>query len=207
VTMGRHRSRRRPRAAVVALVAAMTVGVAGCGIPVDRSPSALPRKGVPFGLLQPSARSTTTTSAPSPVEAPVHIYLITGDGHLIAVSREVPAAQESLTTVLEALVIGPTDTEATAGLETAVPTQTVVLAASVGAGGIATVNLGGTFGELVGQAQIQAVAQIVFTTASLPGTTGVAFELSGKSVDVPVASGALVPVASIAQFAPLAPQF
>jgi hypothetical protein len=45
----------------------------------------------------------------------------------------------------------------------------------------------------------------VFTASGLPGVTGVTFELMGSPVDVPVASGAQVPVASTAQFASLAP--
>jgi hypothetical protein len=57
----------------------------------------------------------------------------------------------------------------------------------------------------VGQAQIEAVAQIVFTTTALPGVSSVDFELSGQSVEVPVASGAEVPSANRFQFAPLAP--
>ena len=137
---------------------------------------------------------------PSPVEAPVSIFLVMSSGHLVAVTREVPAAQESLVTVLDALVQGPTNSEALAGLETAVPAQTTVLSAISGPGGIATVNLGGTFAQLVGQPQIQAVAQIVFTVTALPGVAGVSFELGGHAVEVPVASGAQVPVATRAQF-------
>ena len=224
--MRTRRSRRgtRPLAGTgLAVVAVITL--AGCGVPVDRAPSALPRGGVPFGLLRPSPPSTTTTSAPSPVQAPVSIFLVASSGHLVAVARELPAAQESLVTVLEALVRGPTNTEAAAGLSSAVPIQTTVLGAVIGTGGVATVNLGGTFGQLVGQAQIEAVAQIVFTSDSvtpgqlydygstqvgqrisiLPGVSSVDFELSGQSVEVPVASGAEVPSANRFQFAPLAP--
>jgi hypothetical protein len=199
------RNRHRLGGTVLTAVAIVTMlALAGCGVPVDRAPSALPRKGVPFGLLQPSPRSTTSTSV-SPVERPVPIFLVTTSGHLFEVTRQMPAAQESLANVLEALVGGPTNSEADAGLESAVPTQTVVLGATVGTDDVATVNLGGTFGQLVGQAQIQAVAQIVFTAAAQPGVSGVTFELAGKAADVPVASGALVPVADPAQFAPLAP--
>jgi hypothetical protein len=198
--------RRLPRHPVLGGVALVTIlALAGCGVPVDRGPSALPRKGVPFGLLQPSPRSTTTTSVVSPAESPVQIFLLAPSGHLVAVARAVPTASESLATVLAALVRGPTNTEAAAGLATAVPAQTVVLGAVIGTNEVATVNLGGTFGQLVGQAQIQAVAQIVFTAGALPGVTGVSFELAGKAADVPVASGALVPVADPAQFASLAP--
>ena len=123
----------------------------------------------------------------------------------MAVAREVPAAQESLVAVLDALLQGLTNSEAQAGLESAVPAGTTVLSAGAGLTGIATINLGGTFGQLVGQAQIQATAQIVFTATALPGVTAVTFELSGHPVGVPVASGALVTVATRAQFAPIAP--
>jgi spore germination protein GerM len=123
----------------------------------------------------------------------------------VAVTRQVPSASESLTAVLDALVKGPTNPEAATGLASAVPAQTVVVGAVIGANEVATVNLGGTFGQLVGQAQIQAVAQIVFTATTLPGVTSVTFELAGQAVDVPVASGAQVPSANRAQFAPLAP--
>jgi hypothetical protein len=197
--------RRKPK--VVAGLAALAVGVlaAGCGVPVDRSPTALPRKDIPFGLLQPSPRTTTSTSVPSPVEAPVSIFLVASSGHLVAVTREVPAAQESLVTVLDALVQGPTNSEAQAGLYSAVPAQTTVLGAVLGSTGTATINLGGTFGQLVGQPQSEAAAQIVFTATALPGVTGVTFEISGHAVGVPVASGAQVTVATRAQFAPIAP--
>jgi len=201
--------RRRPAravtvvAGVVALVA--VVALAGCGVPVDRSPSALSRKNIPFGLLQPSTGSTTTTSTPPPVETSVAVFLLGSSGHLVAVSRAVPGAEPTLPGVLGALVRGPTNTEAAGGLGTAVPAQTVLLGAVAGAGGVATVNLGGTVGQLVGQAQIQAIAQFVFTATAVPGVTSVAFELSGQAVDVPVASGQEVPVANRAQFAALAP--
>jgi spore germination protein GerM len=201
------RERRRPIIRHVSAAAAV-VGIlvlAGCGVPVDRVPSALPRKGIPFGLLRPSAPTTTTTSTPSPVEASVPIFLVASSGHLVVVTRQVPVAEETLAAVIGALVKGPTNAEAAAGLESAVPAQTVVIGATTGIGGVATVNLGGTFGQLVGQAQIQAVAQIVFTATSVPGVTSVAFELAGQAVDVPVASGAGVAVANRLQFASLAP--
>ncbi|MHB8328838.1 MAG: GerMN domain-containing protein [Acidimicrobiales bacterium] len=177
--------------------------VSGCGIPVDQGPTALPRSGVPFGLLEPSASTTTSTTIPAPVEVSVVIFIMGPGGHLVGVSRDVPFPAP-LTTILGALVDGPTNAEAAAGLQSAIPAQTAVLSAAVTAG-VATVDLGGTFGQLVGQAQIEAVAQIVFTATALPGVTGVAFALSGQPVEVPVANGAQVPMATRAQFTPLAP--
>ena len=200
----RRRHGLRARAATVA-AAVTVISLTGCGVPSDRSPSAIPRRAIPFGLLAPSTKSTTTTSAPSPVAATVQIYLVGPNGHLVKVAREVPASQASLDTALDALVKGPTNEEAAAGLQSDVPAQTVVLGASIGVGGVATVNLGGTFGQLVGQAQILAVAQIVFTATGVAGVTGVTFELLGQPVNVPVANGAQVTTATPAQFATLAP--
>jgi spore germination protein GerM len=200
------RTRPRHRAVLaLAVVALLAAALAGCGVPVDRAPAALPRDAIPFGLLRPSSPTTTTTSVSSPVDVTVHIYLVSASGHLVSVPRELPAAQNSLGTVLGVLVAGPTNIDVAEGLDTAIPAQTTVLAVAVGANDVATVNLGGTFGQLVGQAQIQAVAQIVFTAATLPGVAGVTFELAGKPVSVPDASGAEVPVANPSLFSPLAP--
>jgi spore germination protein GerM len=194
------------RTAVATVVVAVAVlALAGCGVPVDKAPAALPRKGIPFGLLQPSPRSTTTSSVPSPVQTPAQIFLIAPSGHLVGVIRQVPSTQEALASVLDILVQGPTNAEAAAGLASAVPGRTVILGAVIGTDNVATVNLNGTFAQLVGQAQIEAVAQIVFTAAAVARVSGVTFELAGKAVNVPVASGVQVPVADPAQFAPLAP--
>jgi Sporulation and spore germination len=195
--------RRRWWLGVVAL-GALVAGAASCGVPVDSHPTALNRHGIPFDLLAPTVSTTTATTAPSPIEVPVQIFLIGPTGHLVPVARDVPVSAPDLATVLRALVAGPTDAETAAGLQSALTTQTTVLSATI-TGGTATVNLGGTFGQLVGPPQIQAVAQVVFTASGLPGVTGVSFELMGVPVDVPVASGAQIPVVNTAQFAALAP--
>lgn len=189
------------RTLVVVALAALGV-IAACGVPIDSGPKALARDNVPFGLLRPSSPTTTAPSA-APVTVSVVIYLVAANGELSAASREVPVPAP-LTAILGALVDGPTNAEAAAGLQSAVPSQTVVTSASV-SGGIATVDLGGTFAQLVGPAEIEAVAQIVFTATAIAGVTGVAFELNGQQVAVPTATGAEVPVANRAQFAPFAP--
>ncbi len=205
---GRPSRRVRSRLLVAGVGALSVVVLAGCGVPVDSAPSALPRRDVPFHLLQQSAPTTTTTSVVSPIDlVAVSIFLIAPSGHLTEVSREVAGApQEPLFAALAALVQGPTNTEAQQErLESAVPAETTLLGVVTGPTGIVTVNLGGTFKQLVGQANIQAVAQIVYTVSAQPGVTGVTFELSGQAVDVPTASGAQVPVADPAEYAPLAP--
>ena len=176
---------------------------AACGVPVDSGPTALPKRGIPFGLLAPSGATSTSTTTPAPVEVTVQIFLLSSSGHLAPVARDV-SFPAPLTAILGALVDGPTDTEAAAGLQSAVPTGTTVVSATV-AGGVATVNLAGTFAQLVGQAQIDAVAQIVFTATALAGVTAVSFQLAGQPVAVPTAGGADVPTANRGQFASMAP--
>ena len=193
------------RAAVLAGLAAAGVVLGACGVPIDGQPNALAPDRIPFGLLAPTATTTTSTSTPSPVEVPVSVYFLGTTGHLVPVARDVAVSAPDLTTVLDALVAGPTQTEAAAGLQSALPTDTVVLGATV-TGGVATVNMSSAFGQLVGPPQIEAVAQVVFTASALSAVKGVTFQLSGQPVDVPVASGAQVPVADISQFASLAPE-
>jgi hypothetical protein len=193
---------RSRRGALSAGALACLALLAACGVPIDHGPKALARSDVPFGLLRPSSPPTTAPSA-APVTVSVVIYLVAANGQLSAATREVPVPAP-LTAILGALVDGPTNAEATAGLQSAVPSQTQVISASV-AGGIATVDLGGTFAQLVGAPEIEAVAQIVFTATALPGVGGVAFELNGQQVAVPTATGAEVPVADRGQFAPFAP--
>ena len=194
----------RPRALRAAALALVGASAAACGVPVDSGPTALARSGVPFGLLDPSTVPTTTTApSPTPVTVSVQIFLLDPSGRLAAVQRQV-AVPAPLTAVLGALTAGPTNAEAAAGLQSAVPPQTQVVSASV-AGGLATVDLAGTIGQLVGQSEINAVAQIVFTATALASVTGVSFFFNGQPVSVPTAGGAEVPIASRAQFASMAP--
>lgn len=196
--------RRRASLASAALLGAGALALAGCGVPVDRGPTSLSQADVPFGLLNPSPPSTTTTTANgTPVTVSVQIFLLSSTGHVMAVDRDVPVPAP-LSAILSALVDGPTNAETAGGLSSAVPGQTQVVSATM-AGGVAVVDLAGTFGQLVGQAQIDAVAQIVFTATVLPGVTGVSFELGGQQVAVPTDSGAEVLVVGRAQYATLAP--
>ena len=188
----------------MAAVVATGLLLVGCGVPIDKGPTALARSGVPFGLLDPSTVPTTTTAPnPTPVTVSVQIYLLDPAGQLVAVERQVPVPAP-LTAVLAALADGPTNAEAAAGLQSSIAPQTQVVSATV-SGGLATVDLAGTIGQLVGQAEINAVAQIVFTATALPSVTGVSFDFNGQPVSVPTATGAEVPIASRAQFASMAP--
>ncbi len=180
---------------------ALALGLAACGIPESSAPQALSRRDVPFGLLSPSS-SRPPANAGAPQVATV-VYLLRG-GRLAPAVRDV-AAPLSLQRVLDALVQGPTNTEATGGLGSAVDSQAHLIAAGTVAG-IATVDLGGDFGQIGGREQILAVAQVVFTVTNFPSVTGVTFTEAGQPVDAPAGDGTLTSGPLVRQdFATLAP--
>lgn len=131
------------------------------------------------------------------------VYLLQG-GHLVPVVRSVDSPL-SLQKVLHALVEGPTDSEATSGLQSAINIQAKLTSTGV-AGGVATIDLGGAFGQIGGREQILAVAQVVFTVTNLASVTGVVFTEASQPVDAPAGDGTLTSGPLVRQdFATLAP--
>ncbi|MGH9028778.1 MAG: GerMN domain-containing protein [Acidimicrobiales bacterium] len=200
--------KRTFRPALAGLAALLLCTLLGCGVPIDNTPAALSRAGIPFHLLAPVSSPHSTVTSITPSEVAVQIFLLTSSGRLVSVQREVANGAENLAAVLSVLVSGPTAVEAGEGLESAIPPQTTVLGATVAPGGLATVDVGGTFGQLVGVTQIQAVAQIVFTATTFGGTgvTSVTFQLAGQPVEVPVDTGAQEPIVNETGFASIAPE-
>ena len=176
--------RRRLRATALTLV--VVGGLAACGISTDSQPQALARKDIPFNLLAPS--TTTVTPGSPTARASITVYMVGLTG-LVPVSRGV-RTPATLPGALNALLEGPTDSEVADGLRTAISDQTAVSPGVVGFG-VATVDLGGGFGQVGGQEQILAVAQIVFTATALPGISKVQFTLNGRPVEVPAGDGTL----------------
>lgn len=180
---------RRPRLSAVAGTATalvVVVALGACGIPADSQPQALARKDIPFDLLAPS--TTVATPGTPGVRVPINVYLV-GITGLVPVTRGV-RAPATLPEALSALLAGPTDAEVADGLRTAVSAQTSVSAGTVGFG-VGTIDLGGAFGQVGGQEQILAVAQLVFTATSVPGIVKVQFTLGGRPVEVPAGDGTL----------------
>jgi len=179
--------RRRLTDAAGAAIALVVAGsLTACGIPADSQPQALARKDIPFDLLAPS--TTIATPGVPGAREPVNVYLV-GITGLVPVSRGV-RAPATLPEALSALLAGPTDAEVANGLRTAISAQTSVSAGPVGFG-VGTVDLGGAFGQVGGQEQILAVAQLVFTATSVPGIIKVQFTLAGRPVEVPAGDGTL----------------
>jgi hypothetical protein len=168
-----------------ALVGGITV--AGCAIPTQRSPIAIPANRVPFGLLDHQLPTTTTTV---PASVPVKVYLL-GTNHKLVAESRVVSIPAPLKSVISSLLGGPTKKEEAEGITTALPHDVQVLSATVSkTPDLATVNFNQAFGEILGSSTELAVAQVVFTVVAQTNLgTGVIFEIGGQKISVPIASG------------------
>lgn len=171
-------------------VVLVTLLLAGCGIPTGAT-KPIPRADVPFHLLDPVTTSTTSPQGPPPVGVAETLYLVSPDGHLVPVVRDVPAPG-NLTQIVGALLEGPTAAEQALGIATYVSGSRTQVSVSVSAG-VATVDFAVNPVQLVGPDQTLAIAQVVYTVTQISGITGVVFLIGGQPKSVPVASGAQVP--------------
>jgi Sporulation and spore germination len=115
-----------------------------------------------------------------------------GATDLLQPAERYVAGTAPLTSILGALMLGPTSAEEAANITTAIPSDVAVLAATT-AGNIVTVNMNSAFGEFTGTDTELAVGQIVATVAAENGnSTGVLFEIDGQRTSVPVANGSEV---------------
>src|SRR5581483_11819622 len=118
--------------ALVALVAVVALGVgAGCGVRSTRGASTASDKDVPYDLLSPTV-ATTTTVAPQRQTRPTELFFVR-NGALVPAVREV-ANPVRIDEVLAALAAGPSESETSSGLRTALPAGNVIASASVAAG-------------------------------------------------------------------------
>ena len=84
---------------------------------------------------------------------------------------------------LEALLAGPSDVEAAAGVSTAIPEGTQLLDVSI-EDGVATVDLSSEFESGGGSLSMtMRLAQVVFTVTQFPTVESVQFELDGQPVE------------------------
>jgi len=176
--------------AIGALVAGALV--AGCGVSTGGGPHAIASDRVPYHLLAPASPTTTTTTVPSVFTVPVNVYFVNPAGDLVP-SQRLVAPSATLTTVLEALLAGPTALERQKGLRTAFSGDVKLIKAHL-TPTVATLNFNLTFDLISGTELVLAVAQVVYTvTADTNDSIGVQFEITGQPKEVPTATGAEVP--------------
>jgi hypothetical protein len=169
----------------------VVLAVAGCGVPTDGAPEAIPASSVPFGL------ASAEPSAPSATAAPVHldeprIYLVVPSNALVPIARQIPAGtvRERLAILLKYLAAGPTKLEKRHQISTSLPPDIVLRVRDV-TGDRVTIDIGGPADAPSGKESRRAVAQIVLTATSLPEVHAVLLTSDGTPVEAPLPSGEL----------------
>jgi spore germination protein GerM len=164
----------------MSLVVLMAVLAAGCGLRTQRSPHVVQAARLPD--------PTPATVAPAG-NAVVHLFFV-GHDRLAEVVRssQVSDVSEAVTLLLH----GPTNGDVSAGLRTAIPTDTT-LTNALPNGTVEGLELSQSFSSVAGQEQILAIAQLVFTATAVPGVTQVSFSIGGTPLEVPRGDGTLAP--------------
>ena len=179
------------RLAALAVVAVALVA-AGCAIPTQSAPSSIAPSKVPFNLLNPHLPTTTTTQPKVSSYVSVKVYFINSSTQQLQAEPRLVQPPAPLTSILTAMLQGPTSAEAASGVFTAIPSDVAVLSTTT-QGGVVTVNMNSAFTQITGTSTELAVAQIVATVASENGLgTGVIFEIDGQRTSVPIANGSQV---------------
>ena len=191
------------------LVAALLLTVVGCGLQENEVPQAIAPENLPPGLLDPSPTSSTTTPESGPTIA-VPVYLLQRDGEttrLVAVDREV-TDPEAPGQRLTALLAAPSDDELDQGLNTSIPTDTVLLSTSLDESAEElTVDLSDELFAIQGAELANAFAQMVFTAIEVDGVRQIRFLVEGDPIQTPDAQGRPVDGAvTRADYAVLAPR-
>ena len=167
------------------IAVAVVAGLVGCGVPSEDQASTATGPDVPYGLLEPA--DVTTPSISERSTRKVTIWLAASN-RVVPIVREVELPV-TISDVYDALVAGPTASEATLGLRSAIATD-VVGAADIAAG-VATVELQPAFTAATPRDQLLALAQLVYTATELDAVQVVRFTLDGQPVDVPRGDGSI----------------
>ena len=172
----------------VALCAALTGVLAGCGVETETAPRRIAEDRLP-AALRPEQQPETTLG---PSLEPVAVWLV-GDDRLVRVLHrlEPPVSPAA---VLASLGAGPTDEEVGRSLRSAIADEAMIVDVTV-AGGTAAVELDASFNQIPATDQVLAIGQIVLTLTNQRGIGQVRFELAGTEVAVPLPDGRTVDAA------------
>jgi spore germination protein GerM len=163
------------------------LALSACGIPTQPSASPISARQTQNPL---SVTPTTTGLCAKSECTSVDVFFVAPNGLLKPVDRLVPP-HAKLSTVVGALLAGPTPQDFATGLASALGAGIHLLSAHL-TGDTATLNFSVDFGTLSGTQEVRGVAQIVYTVTQLKPGVGVTFEIDGVPTKVPVESGALV---------------
>ena len=158
------------------LVVVLTVAAA-CGVPTDKNPSSI------------DITPTPTSSRNVGSSAETSVFFVRS-GHLQAVKRRIASA-DPVTQAVQALLNGVTDSEASAGLRSAITKGVTLHGVRRQGDQYVTVDLGAGLATVGGSEQALAVAQVVYTVTEVDGDLPVKILLDGAAVQVPRADGTL----------------
>lgn len=162
------------------MIALLTIGLlsAACGIRDQERPVALGDAGLPPETAPPEAQSDEVEGT--------SLFLVEGD-RLRQVQRP---PQPDLASAMATLLEGPRETEATAGLRSAIPAGTRLLGSSI-EGDEVRLDLSQEFTSIVGEQYILAVAQVVYTATEVTGVERVHIAIAGEPATLARADGQL----------------
>ncbi len=161
------------------VVAVVGLALAGCGVPMDDSPRAIPNEQQASVEGQPGAPAQAG-GASSP-----KVFFLTaqspqGGERLQGVSRNVGTSPSS---VLAALLQGLAPDEQDRRLQTFIPPGTTLLDADLLGDGTLVIDVDDAFFDAKGESQIKAVAQVVYTATDLLEVERVRLLVDGQERD------------------------
>lgn len=171
----------------LALVAALLVTAAACGVAVDDEPR----------RLHVPETTTTVVAPPSTGRFSTVLYYVS-EGDLLPVVRDLP--DRTLQSILTALLDPPA--ESLEGLGTSIPAGTTLLDLQRDRNQIA-IDLSASFDNVVGQSRQQAIGQIVLTVTELTDIEVVRFMVEGEPVSVGSPVRGDTPEVTACDFAPM----
>ncbi len=160
--------------------------LSGCTfVSPDAAPVRIPVSTDPYGLFNQTIPGTNNARVRF-IHQPV--YLVDATGHLVPSSRIVPLPP-TLATVIGQLLLGPTAIETSAGYTSALPTNMVLVSATV-RGQIGYFNFATPLSTLRKAQQLLAVGQLVLTAHDVGATTGIIIRVAGVAQRLLMPDGA-----------------
>lgn len=192
---------RRSAGVGISLLLLMAL-LGACGVPADRAPRGLSAGDVPYELLEEAPPTTAAPAVPSVPTAPVNVYFVRGE-RMYPVVRQVNAPP-SVAKALTAMLFGPVEDEAAAGVRSAISPTAAIQARALDPATV-LVDLSSEFAQGSVGEQVIGLAQVVWTATDIPGVTGVRFTLNGQPIQVPTPTGSTGDPVGREAFAELAP--
>lgn len=149
---------------------------------------------------EPSASETRSTPTATPAESAtpdaqstreVEVWFTSGE-HLFLATRSIDQTPAVGRAAMQALLARPSDFEANAGVETALPPGLELRGLTISEG-VATVDLSEGFGSGTGSTgEFLQVAQVVYTLTQFDTVRGVLFEVEGEPLEMTPGHGILL---------------